>query len=100
MERMQKNNKKEPWQCVLHMWEAGPFRIELAHRTSMAKGGSWSVSEIRFKGVTTTMLSLQYKSRGQRSRFLPEDITGKRTRLGRTARKRSTSHRKGVRSLR
>lgn len=70
--RMQKNNKREVWECVLYLRGKRADLLELAHRASYSESISWSISKIRPENTTTTMLQLQYKFRGCRCNIFKE----------------------------
>lgn len=78
--RMQKNNTKEVWECVLYLRGKRAYLLKLAHRASLTKGFSWSISKIRPENTATTMLQLQYKFGRKWSDFYREyeKVGGKR----------------------
>ena len=99
VEALQRNNPSKVPKRLLHMWKVGPFRLELAYGASLAKGQSWRISEIRHKGITTTVLQLQHKSRGKRRSVLQEDDRGAWPGLRGRPRARQTNHRQSPRPL-
>ncbi len=62
--RVQKDNQGEVWECVLYLRGNWIDLEQLAHRSYVGKGFSWSLSKIRPKTSKTTMLQVQYKFRG------------------------------------
>jgi len=103
-EKIMGNNKTNRTENVpahlLYLWEDGTFWVELPNWASLAESRSRSISKIRFKSATNTVLSLQYQSRGQRRAILLEYVGGDRPRSNGSDSERQTSKRKGVRSLR
>lgn len=75
---LQKDNKGKIWECVLYLRGDRTQLIKLADRASTSEGFTWCLSKIRPTTSTTTMLSLQYKFRGQPSDFYRkyEEIRG------------------------
>ncbi len=90
MGRVQKNNKREIWELLLHMRDWPIDWEELAHGSHVAKGECGCIIEIRFTNPKAPMLQLQYKSWGKRCGFLQENVKGNRTRKNGGTRKRQT----------
>lgn len=96
---LQGHYTKEVWKQLLFLRENGFKWLELAYWTSLVKSEPWCLFEIRSKSITTPMLQLQYKPRGNGSRLLPKNAKGNRTRSNGKAPTRSKSKRKSDRSL-
>src|ERR1700733_1165623 len=78
---MQGDYKIKIRKLLLHLLDGRINWAELAYWSSMGKGESGGILKIRFTGAKTSMLQLQHKPRGSRSRFLGKNGSGKRTRI-------------------
>lgn len=97
---LQKNNKKEIWKCVLYMRGKRIDLIKLAHRASVSKSFTWSISKIRPENSASTMLLLQYKFRGKWGDVYRkyEEIGGRKVRTNDNSRPQTKC--KGIRLVR
>ena len=83
--------QKEVPECVLYLWSNGPWRFELANKSSLAEGFSWCIPQIRLTSPTTLLLSLQHKSGRKWRSVLRKDVKGNRPRKNGRASKRQAS---------
>lgn len=63
--RVQKNNPKEVWSCMLYLRGNRSNLVKLANRASACEGITWGISQIRPESSPTTMLQMQYKYGGK-----------------------------------
>ncbi len=86
------HNQEEIRELMLHLLPKWTFWSKLADGTHVVKGESGSLFEIRFKSVTSPVLQLQHKQRGNGSRLLRKNVKGNRARRNAEAGKGQTSH--------
>lgn len=96
---MSKNNQKQIWNRLLHLSRQELNWVELPVGTPLSESVSWSISEIRPKGFTVSVLSLQHKSGRQWGSVLSENFGEGGTTISRPNRKRQTNNSKGIRPL-
>jgi hypothetical protein len=100
MATLPRNMQGELPELMLYLFTDGSYWCELSNRPSVAKGFSWSISEVRHEGVTPSMLSVQYTPRRKRGGVLRKGIARNwRVRYGKIA-GRQTSDSKSISSLR
>lgn len=85
---------------MLYMWSGKSIWCKLADRAYVAEGKFGGIFEVRFENLTSTGLLLQYKFGRKWRSILLKDVKGDRTGSNGTTRKRQTSKRKSLRSLR
>lgn len=79
-------SKKEVSEQMLYLRSDGTFIFEPAFGPPVAKGGSWCILEIRSKGDSRPMFSLQYTPWREWSSILPKNV--KRNRAKRNGKTR------------
>lgn len=84
---LQKDNKSKIPTFLLHVRDDGTYWSELSNRAPLGKGKSWGIYEIRSKGPSHTVLSLQHPPGRNGSSVLRQDAKGKRKGIHDQARK-------------
>lgn len=97
--RMQKDNKEKISKYLLYVWTDGTYWCELADGTSLGKGKSGGLFEIRLKGFKTPMLVMQYPQGRNGCGLLCKDVKRNRTGGNGQITGRQKKNREGIRPL-
>ena len=96
---MQTNNKKKISALVLHLRSDGSVGFKSANGTSMGKGITWGISEIRPEGFEITVRPLQPILRRNGGRVLQKNASRNRGKGNGKTPKGQAGKRKGTNSL-